>query len=82
VRVDDIIPIDTGARNVRVSVQDIRDDERHQTQRRMIAALYWRAGAALAWIRPDDSHDQRRYWRREASVLAGAASAMEAACPR
>jgi hypothetical protein len=57
-------------------------DERRQTQRRMIAALYWWAGDALTWIRHGDSHDQRRYWRHEANVLQGAALAMEAACAR
>lgn len=55
------------------------DDERRQTQRRMIAALYWRAGAALAWIWDGDSLDECRYWRREASALAATARAMEAA---
>ena len=80
---DDIIPIDTGARHARVSVQDIRDDERLQTQRRMIAALYWRAGATMVLAARAESRRQHAKCDRLCNAAAGAfsaAQAMEAAC--
>lgn len=56
--------------------------EVRQTQRRMIAALYWRAGA-YEWERDRASGPR---WKRicadHATITAFNARAMEAACPR
>ena len=79
---DDIIPIDTGARHARVSVQDIRDDERLQTQRRMIAALYWRAGVARHLADVSTVRGQTGRYLQMHDTLVHAARAMEAACAR
>ncbi len=61
------------------------DDERLQTQRRMIAALYWRAGLLLVhaddnacgWDEVDAA--ERDYWQRQSDALTCAARLMEAA---
>lgn len=57
-------------REIQVLEQKARD-ERRQTQRRMIAALYWRAGDLNA-----------RGYLVPAVHVFGAAEALEAACPR
>ena len=48
-----------------LQVLEALDDERRQTQRRMIAALYWRAGEVVHWTSRD--------------LLMATAKAMEAA---
>ena len=61
------------------------DDERHQTQRRMIAALYWRAGATMVLAARAESRRQHAKCDRLCNAAAGAfsaAQAMEAACAR
>ena len=56
------------------------DDERRQTQRRMIAALYWRAGECYRQARSTPlGCTYRTSTLREACALEAAASAMEAA---
>lgn len=63
------------------------DDERRQTQRRMIAALYWRAGwakDAAERERPSSQHRtalMRRYLSAR-EVASDMQIAMEAACAR
>lgn len=60
-------------------------DERHQTQRRMIAALYWRAGATMVLAARAESRRQHAKCDRLCNAAGGAfsaAQAMEAACAR
>ena len=63
-------------------VREARADERRQTQRRMIAALYWRAGvlrgqARVAYLA---GHDDAAWILREHSICAQhTADLMEAA---
>lgn len=57
--------------------------EVHQTQRRMIAALYWRAGATMVLAARAESRRQHAKCDRLCNAAAGAfsaAQAMEAAC--
>ena len=66
---------------------DIIDDalwqERRQTQRRMIAALYWRAGDLYRQARRTPlGCTYRTSTLREACALETFAEAMEAACAR
>ena len=58
------------------------DDERQQTQRRMIAALYWRAGVAAHLADVSYVFGERRGYTSMRNGLIFAARAMEAACPR
>ena len=74
----------TTIRILREQLNAANEDVR-QTQRRMIAALYWRAGALLAhaddnacgWDDVDAA--KRGYWQRQSDALATAARAMESA---
>jgi len=59
--------------------------EVRQTQRRMIAALYWRAGATMVLAARAESRRQHAKCDRLCNAAAGAfsaAQAMEAACAR
>ena len=81
------------ARRTLIALSAERRDERRQTQRRMIAALYWRAGEALLkeraahtkWIVAQDRGERARHARvadnfgHVQDALETAASAMEAA---
>ncbi len=61
------------------------DDERRQTQRRMIAALYWRAGTTMVLAERAEKAGNGPRAERLINDGAGtwnAARAMEAACPR
>lgn len=58
------------------------DDERRQTQRRMIAALYWRAGVAAHLADVSCVFGEQRGYTSMRNALIFAARAMEAACPR
>mgnify|MGYP007100074784 CR=1 FL=1 len=61
------------------------DDERRQTQRQMIAALYWRAGATMVLAERAEKAGNGPRAERLINDGAGtwnAARAMEAACPR
>ena len=75
------VPHDRVVRAIAVAL----DDERRQTQRRMIAALYWRAGATM--VLAERAEKAGNGPRAERLINAGAgtwnaARAMEAACPR
>ena len=72
---------------VAAGITEALDDERRQTQRRMIAALYWRAGwakDAAERERPSSQHRtalMRRYLSAR-EVASDMQIAMEAACAR
>ena len=57
-------------------------DERRQTQRRMIAALYWRAGVARHLADVSTVRGQTGRYLQMHDTLVHAARAMEAACAR
>lgn len=56
--------------------------EVHQTQRRMIAALYWRAGVARHLADVSTVRGQTGRYLQMHDTLVHAARAMEAACAR
>ena len=56
--------------------------EVRQTQRRMIAALYWRAGEAQQLADASHMHSEMRAYIGARNALILAARAMEAACAR
>lgn len=56
--------------------------EVHQTQRRMIAALYWRAGVAAHLADVSCVFGEQRGYTSMRNALIFAARAMEAACAR
>lgn len=61
------------------------DDERRQTQRRMIAALYWRVGATMVLAERADErgiHARANRLCMAAGGMYSAAKAMEDACAR
>ena len=71
-------------REIQVLEQKARD-ERRQTQRQMIAALYWRAGATMVLAERAEKAGNGPRAERLINDGAGtwnAARAMEAACPR
>ena len=64
------------------AIRDALDDERRQAQRRMIAALYWRAGATM--VLAERAYEAGNEPKAERLINAGAgtwnaARAMEAA---
>lgn len=76
----------TASREVASGFSEALDDERRQTQRRMIAALYWRAGE-YALEATTETHDTlREVYEDHANMYRFAAAdlrrVMEAACPR
>lgn len=69
-------------REIQVLEQKARD-ERRQTQRRMIAALYWRAGHyEIESRRPLQTIHMEARMRGAAFAMERTARSMEAACPR
>ena len=70
---------------LRHAVSEAAETERRQTQRRMIAALYWRAGATMVLAERAEKAGNGPRAERLINDGAGtwnAARAMEAACPR
>ena len=68
-------------KEIQVLEQKARDTVR-QTQRRMIAALYWRAGVAAHLADVSCVFGEQRGYTSMRNSLIFAARAMEAACPR
>lgn len=73
------VPHDRVVRAIAVAL----DDERRQTQRQMIAALYWRAGHyEIESRRPLQTIHMEARMRGAAFAMERTARSMEAACPR
>ena len=65
------------------AIRDALDDERRQTQRRMIAALYWRAGA-IRLACHTHPYASPMWWGSiaDSDAILAEAVRMEAACAR